>query len=250
MRPSSAPRDARGRTAILVLSLLLLPQGCGYFKNVRDDFLDCFIFGAGVVTPVAKTKEGSKGLGPIPPSFGIYVEATDFLHAGALYKASGDVEWDRRGLGVVADVRTKIGLGPVHYTDIRQYPIRTNDYKKRGNKFDGWRDHMQELEDPVFGRPAKRLIYDERVKDGKWFLHRGWQDWETFSVEIAIPEPFFFHSGINLRVGFDPSQVFDFLLSIVGLDLYQDNAFKLNGDVRYPSDPGEDDEATPERIRY
>ncbi len=243
-RQSSTPRGTV--RALIVLSLLLLPQGCGYFKNIRDDAMDCFMIGAGVVTPVVPTKEGAKGTGSFPPSFGVYVEATELLHLGFLYKVSADIEMDRRGTGIVADRRFKVGVGPIHYIDVQQEPIIANDFKRRGNQMDGWRRNMQKLRDPIFERPGKQVVFDKRVKGGKWWLHRGWQDWEMFSVEIAIPEPFFFHSGINFRVGFDPSQVFDLLLSLVGLDLYGDNAYRANGDLRYV----EEDEEAPEKIQY
>ena len=66
-------------------------------------------------------------------------------------------------------------------------------------------------------------------------------------VEIAIPEPFFFHSGINLRVGCDPSQIFDLLLGVIGLDLYQDDAYRFNGDLRFVKTS---EEEVPEKIQY
>lgn len=225
----------RALAAIAALAVIAaMTPGCGYVKNLRDDAMDCFMFGAGVVTPVASTESGKVGVGPIPPSIGIYVEATDLLHLGALYKVSGDIEWDRRGTGIVVDSRKKFGIGPIHYTDVKQEPIIANDYKRRDNDMDGWRTNMNRLRDPLFRRPGKQLIFDDRRESSRWVLHRGWQDWETFSIEVAIPEPFFFHSGINFRVGFDPSQVFDLLLGIFGLDLYDDNAFKANGELRFP----------------
>ncbi|MBT4821295.1 MAG: hypothetical protein HON70_36635, partial [Lentisphaerae bacterium] len=60
-----------------------------------------------------------------------------------------------------------------------------------------------------------------------------WQDWETISAEIAFPEPFILHSGFYLRAGFDPSQIFDLALSVIGLDLYQDAAYTWCGDYKY-----------------
>ncbi len=242
-----ATRRRSGRLLWLALAAILATPGCGYVKNVRNDFMDCFVIGAGVITPVVKTEEGYKGLGYIPPSIGIYVEATDLLHLGALYKASADIEMDRRATGIVIDQRKKIGFGPFHYVDIEQEPILSNEYKRRNNDMDGWRKQMKRLEDPIFSRPGKQLIYDGRDTSGRWWLHRGWQDWEMLSIEIAIPEPFILHSGINFKFGFDPSQIFDLFLGIFGLDLYGDNAFRFNGDLRYES---EDDIVLPERIRY
>jgi hypothetical protein len=246
MRHSSriAPR---GWLIAVTLGLALATQGCGYLKNVRDDLMDCFMIGGGVVTPVMPGDDGPIATGSIPPSFGVYLEATEFLHLGALFKASADIEMDRRATGLVADQRLKLGIGPFHYIDVKQTPIHANDYKWRGNDLDGWRENMRRLKDPIFGRPGKQLIFDKRNDDGKWVLHRGWQDWETFSVEIAIPEPFILHSGINFRVGIDPSQIFDLALGLFGIDLYNDNAYRANGDIRFQKKEPTDET---EKIRY
>src|SRR5262245_56192830 len=93
MRPCAA--------AAALLALAIATQGCGYAKNLRNDLMDCFILGAGVVTPVMPGDPNPQATGSIPPSFGIYIEATELLHLGALYKASGDIEMDRRATGVV-----------------------------------------------------------------------------------------------------------------------------------------------------
>ena len=233
--------------ALALMGLLLLGSGCGYIRNVRDDFLDLGTFAVGVVPPSAPFSEGSKSSGVIPPAYGLYIEATDFLHLGALYKATGDLEWDRRGLAVVVDERTKLGFGPAHQIRIHQTPTYANAYKTSGNELDGWRQHMASLKDPLFSRSAKQLLFskdvlyarppdpdtppEEQIKG----LHRGWQDWETVSIEIAIPEPFLLHTGFYLRAGFDPSQIFDLVLGLVGLDLYDDNAYTFSGELRHPS---------------
>ena len=95
--------NKRRLTALLTLCVLTLiaMSGCGYLKNVRDDTMDCFILGGGVVTPVVPQEEGNQAVGFLPPSIGVYVQATDFMHLGGLYKITGDVEMDRRGLAVV-----------------------------------------------------------------------------------------------------------------------------------------------------
>ena len=230
-------RNWRRLHGVLVLALLgailIGASGCGYVKNLRDDTMDCFILGAGVVPPVVPTGDGdTEAVGFLPPSIGLYVQATDFMHLGGLWKISGDVEMDRRGLQTCVDQRAKVGLGPLHYIQRKQTPLSANAYKVEGNQMDGWREHMRELKDPIFNERAKKLIY--RSTYAQLFLHRGWQDWEMFSVEVAIPEPFILHSGLNLRLGFDPSQVFDLVLGIFTIDLYDDNAFELNGDLQHP----------------
>jgi hypothetical protein len=220
--------------------------------------LDIGTIAVGVVPPVVPFseggKEGAKAVGFVPPAFGVYLEATDFVHLGAIYKATVDLEWDRRGLGVVADERLKLGIGPVHWLRINQHPLYTNVYKAPGNEMDGWRHHMEGLRDPIFNRPAKLLLFDNTTHarpkppnappgtqtSGLHFgrLHRGWQDWETFSLEAAISEPFLLHTGVYVRAGFDISQVFDFALGIIGLDLYSDNAYTFSGDLRFPDAGG------------
>ena len=212
---------------VLIGCVVVGTSGCGYLKNVRDDALDCIVLGVGVVPPVAPTGDENKAVGLLPPSLGIYLEATEFLHLGALFKASADLEVDRRGMGVMLDRRLKAGIGPLHYASIWQKPLYANAYKdaEEPNQMDGWREHMRDLRDPVFNKPAKELIFEDRLDEGKWWLAEGWQDWETFSVEIAIPEPFILHSGFNVRAGFDPSQVFDLVLGLFTIDLYDDDAY-------------------------
>lgn len=250
---------------VALVGLLVSTTGCGYVKNVRDDVLDVGTFAVGIVPPVVGGEDGPQAVGFLPPCFGAYLEVTEFLHLGYLVKATGDLEWDRRGLGVMKDVRRKAGLGPWHTIGIEQTPIFADDYKTPGSPMEGWREHMRSMRDPIFNRPAKILIYgagaDEEVMDAdelRWAeiraridgqtdvrqglldvpelpdLHRGWQDWETISFEIAIPEPFLLHSGFYLRAGFDPSQIFDMVLGLVGVDLYRDAAYEcMSGDYKY-----------------
>jgi len=223
---------------VAVVGLAVSATGCGYLKNVRDDALDCGTLAIGFVPPVVPTEQGPQAVGLLPPSIGAYLELTEFIHLGALYKVTGDAEWDRRGYGFTVDKRLKLGLGPLHHVCIDQTPVLVNGYKKTGNELDGWRAHMSGLTDPVFGAPAKTLIY-EPTEDpvtelrGLPYLSRGWQDWECISLEVAIPEPFILHSGFYVRAGVDPSQVFDFVLGLFCVDLYGDAAYKLNGDPKY-----------------
>ncbi|MEF8788306.1 MAG: hypothetical protein V5A84_04485, partial [Planctomycetota bacterium] len=162
-------------------------------------------------------------------------------HLGARAKASGDAEWDRRGLGLMADDRVKLGLGPLHWGHINQQPYWVNAYKKEGNKLDAWRKHMRQLEDPLFGAAGKELIFRERYNDQR-FMEKGWQDWETFSLEVGIPEPFITHMGFYARAGVDPSQVFDFALSLFTIDLYGDAAYNFDGSLRFKNVEGESTE--------
>jgi hypothetical protein len=225
---------------VALVGLSLSATGCGYLKNLRDDALDCGTFAVGIVPPVVPTAEGPKVVGFLPPAIGAYVQVTDFFHLGALFKATGDAEWDRRGLGLTVDRRTELGLGPIHHVYIEQTPIAANDYKTTANELDGWRAHMDKLTDPVFGAPAKTLIYvpvEDTVTGCKSlpYLPRGWQDWETISVELAVPEPFILHTGFYVRAGVDVSQVFDLVLSVFCIDLYGDAAYECwSGEPKYP----------------
>lgn len=222
-----------GAAVFAVVCIMFGASGCGYFKNLRDDAMDCAMIGGGVVPPVVPDGEGgTKAVGALPPSIGLYIEATNFMHFGGLYKVTGDVEMDRRGLFTGIDKRYKAGLGPWHYVVNHQYPVSANAYKMDDNEMDGWRTHMDELKDPIFNAPAKKLIFQTSYEQP--YMYRGWQDWEMFSIELAIPEPFILHSGFNVRLGVDPSQFFDLALGIFGIDLYDDNAYHFNGDLRFP----------------
>ena len=228
-----------------LVGLMLSSAGCGYLKNVRDDFLDIGTVAVGIVPPVVPTDNGPKAVGFIPPALGAYIQVTDFLHLGAIYSATGDLAWDRRGYGVLVDVRRKFGVGPFHDVYIKQYPVATNAYKRADSEMAGWQKHMDDMKDPVFGASAKTMIF----KPEKWdiygygagaegweslpWLSHGWQDWETISAEVAIPEPFILHTGFYVRVGVDPSQVFDLLLGIFGVDLYGDAAYNCDGSLKY-----------------
>lgn len=234
--------------ALVVLAgLLVMAVGCGHLKNVRDDLLDTHTVAVGYVPPVVPDEQEPQAVGFLPPALGAYLQLTEFMHVGALFKVTGDLEWDRRGLGVTIDKRRKLGLGPIHDVLIEQTPIWVNAYKDPDSNLEGWRRHMENLKDPVFGAPAKVLIFEPESttwggrggqgyswtwKSLPW-LYKGWQDWEMLSLEVAIPEPFILHSGFYFRLGCDPSQFVDLLLSTVGWDLYSDAAYKWNGELKY-----------------
>jgi len=226
--------------------VLLSTTGCGYFKNVRDDVMDLGTFAVGAVPPVVREDDNYEGVGPIPPAMGIYLQATDFCHLGALYKMTKDIEWDRRGAGVVKDARGKFGIGPFHHVRIEQEPIAPNRYKDPNSEMVGWHEHMARLGEPWFGIGAKDMIFEPQgymplpwdagplgIDGSLPWMPYGWQDWETISAEIAFPEPFLLHSGFYIRAGFDPSQLLDLLFSVVGLDLYQDAAYDVCGNLKH-----------------
>jgi hypothetical protein len=223
-------------------------MGCatGYLKNMRDDVLDLGTLAVGLVPPVVPGEDGEPvAVGLIPPAFGLYFQFTEFFHLGALYKITGDLAWDRRGYGTIVDKRTKIGVGPFHYVNIQQTPKTGSPYKFPGSVMAGWQEHMNDLRDPVFHAPAKTMIFEPVGRDpdkfyiddydytGLPYLHRGWQDWEFISMEVAIPCPFICHHGFYFRAGVDPSQILDLAFSMIGLDLYADAAYNLDGSLKY-----------------
>ena len=223
------------RTALCFLMLggVLLSSGCGYMKNVRDDWMDVGTAAVGVAPPTVSGEESPQAIGILPPTAGVYLQATDFLHLGLIGKGTGDLCWDRRGAGVIVDKRIKSGFGPWHKMRRDEEVLVGNEYKITGNRMDPWRQEMLEMKDPIFEEPAKRMIF--HWEDG-WYVNEmsnGWQDWEMLSVEIAIPEPFITHSGFYVRAGIDPSQFADAILALFAVDLYNDRAYERDGSMRF-----------------
>ncbi|MGM0453900.1 MAG: hypothetical protein ACQERN_12110 [Thermodesulfobacteriota bacterium] len=217
---------------LVVCGFILSTAGCGYMKNVRDDFLDIGTFAVGGAVPSTPPAEDAEAAGHILP-IGIYAQATDIFHLGAIQKSTWDLEWDRRGLSVTEDVRAKYSFGPGHFVRIDQAPVAANVYKMEGNDVDGWRDYMRQWEGPISGAPAKELIF--RQESGFMpYLYKGWRDWDGISLEVAISDPFVLHSGVYARAGVHPAQVVDFALSLFCLDfIYHDNAYHLDGTPRF-----------------
>ncbi len=214
-----------------MLAIFLAASGCGYVKNVRDDFLDMGTFAVGGAVPSAAPEKDTEKTGTILP-IGVYVQATDIFHVGALQKSSTDLSWDRRGLSITRDSRAKYSFGPGHFVRIDQEPVLANDYKTEDNALDGWRDMMRQWKGPFVGAPARELIFRQETGFLPYF-YKGWRDWDGVSVELAISEPFVLHSGLYVRAGVHPAQAADFVLSLFCLDfLYHDAAYHLDGSPR------------------
>ena len=227
-------RTIRSIAIVVVAALVILffTSGCGYVKNVRDDFLDIGTFAVGGAVPSSPPEEESKTAGFILP-IGIYAQATDIFHVGALMKNTYDLEWDRRGLAIARDDRAKFSFGPGHFVRINQAPVAANAYKKEGNELDGWRDYMRQWQGPITEAPAKELIFRQASGFLPYF-YKGWRDWDGVSLEVAISDPFVLHSGIYARAGVHPAQAFDFVLSLFYLDfLYHDAAYHFDGTPRF-----------------
>lgn len=202
------------------LTLMLTPMvGCQrYGQNRLADFMDIFQFGAGVTAENPVT-------GVIPPSLGVYVQATEFLNLGAMHFHGVSAEWDGRGTFVGPESRVRYGFGPWQRIQIRQfYDLGEENYFKKVNG--AWTKRMNSKAMRWWNKPAKELEYEYWAytrHDGMPIMHRGWQYWENFNLEVAIAEPFITHLGFNVRLGFDPSEIFDFLLGIATIDFKRDD---------------------------
>ena len=202
-----------------LLALLAFSQsGCHYVSNRAADFSDIFQFGVGFTTENPKT-------GILPPSFGIYVQATNFLNLGAIYFNGASVEWDGRGLFCGPERRTRIGLLSIQQVRIDQnYEMGAENYFKKSGT--AWSDRMRSPAMRWNDVPAKDVGYEEAsigLREGSPLFPRGWHYWENFNVEIGIPDPFLTHAGINLRVGFDPSEIFDLVLGVFCIDVLKND---------------------------
>src|SRR5688572_1122457 len=241
---------------IALVALQLAATGCSYLRNRRDDLADIFIIGAG----------GTVAGGPVPASLGLYLEATEFLHLGAMGFSGYMAGIDRRG-SAVAEVNreVKVGLGPYHAWHIDESYGPANSYKSGAMAYwesrMGWEPEQQRVavlgpplsisalppmrRDEELGAfhqakgprgggdwgesahgadhsiPAKRMRFHDATLGA---FPRGWQDWGFLGVDVAIGEPFVLHAGVRVRAGMDISQITDFVLGILTLDIYRDDA--------------------------
>lgn len=222
VRSGSVARHEVIRRPSLLLSLLVL-SGCTYAQNRLDDFNDIFTFGAGGTTATE---------GPLPHSIGIYLEFTEFAHAGALYFRGCMIETDRRGASkTLVERDLRYGLGPFHYWCVDETYEPANRYKT--GDMTSWERRMYENTyqpilvgwegDPWHERPvpAKRLRFPDAP-----LIHypRGWQDWGYVGFDIALSEPLLLHAGFRIKFGIDLSQIVDFFIGFTGCDIYGDDA--------------------------
>lgn len=204
---------------ILLLAILSMGTGCRYLTNRYFDARDTFAIGAGVTAENPVT-------GWVPPSLGLYFEATDWLHLGAIHFNGYTAECDLRGTFVGPECETRYGL--LWWQMIQ----KNQDYKNAcyANKFKiaefPWCDRLESIDMRYDGKPAKRLHYEHYQSymiRGTSLMHRGWHYWEYVGFQGAICEPFLSHAGIMVKAGFDLSEVTDFLLGWVGVDFKRDD---------------------------
>lgn len=212
------------KRTLWLCGLSLMLGGCQqtsferYASSRLADFMDIFQIGGGVTAENPVT-------GVIPPSLGLYVQATEFLNLGAMHFHGVGAEIDGRGMFAGPESRVRYGFGPWQRIQIRQfYDIGSENYFK---KVDGaWTRRMNSKRMRWWHKPAKELEYEYWAysrHEGMPIMHRGWQYWENFNIEACIAEPFLTHMGFNVRLGFDPSEIFDFLLGWTTLDFKRDD---------------------------
>lgn len=204
--------------AVLLCLSTLMASGCRYATNRVDDLCDVFQLAGGVTT------ENPKG-GVLPPSLGLHVQATEFINLGAVHFAGYSAEMDGRGFFAGQENRTRLGLGPLQALQIDQnYAKGSENYFKKSES--EWCRRMAARSLRWHDTPAKELNYRfwaDSMHVGWPVMHRGWQYWENCGVELAICEPFLTHVGLTFRVGFDPSEISDFVFGFFGVDFKEDD---------------------------
>lgn len=220
--------NMRRYAAIACVGLLGLAfSGCQsrYGASRVYDFCDIFQAGVGVTSENPKT-------GVIPPSglfnvlpLGVHVQATEFLNLGAVQYTGRTAEWDGRGFFYGKESRERFGLGPLQILRIDQ--DYKNGYENYFKKVDGaWTTRMNTEAMRWRKTPAKELEYEywsDQLHIGAPIMPRGWQYWENLGIEIGVAEPFFSHLGASLRLGFDPSEISDFVLGFFTVDFKSDD---------------------------
>lgn len=204
---------------VLCLCILVL-SGCHqrYGANRVYDFCDIVQVGVGVTFENPKT-------GIIPPSYGLHLQATEYLNLGAVHFSGCTAEWDGRGFFKGQESRTRLGLGPNQVIQIDQnYDEGKMNYFK--NIDSSWIKRMNLMSMRWKEKPAKDLQYEfwaDTKHVGMPLMHRGWQYWGNLGAEAGICDPFFTHMGLNLKLGLDISEFSDFFLGIFTVDFKNDD---------------------------
>ena len=193
--------------ALILLSLSLGGCTSRFMNNRAAELLDIFQVGVGYTTENHKS-------GFIPPSLGLHIQVTEFMNLGAVHFTGQSVEIDGRGQFTGPESRTRIGFGPYQKLMIDQNYVDgdENYFKKYGTL---WSDRMNSAKLRLGSLPAKQLNYEHwalAMREGYPAMHRGWQYWENTGIELSLADPFATHFGFNFRLGFDVSEISDFLL--------------------------------------
>lgn len=233
----------------VMLGMSLALTGCRYASNRAADFHDIFQAAGGITAENPKT-------GMIPPSFGAHIQLSEFLNLGAIHFSGLVTESDGRGSFSGFESRTRLGLGPWQRVRIDQdYAGGSENYFKKLGTL--WSDRMNSPRLRFANRPAKNLHYESLLgpSEGTPVFHRGWQYWENISLELAISEPFLSHFGFHIRLGFDPSEISDFLLGFMSLDFKHDDLteaeyVEMVGDIHHADWDYKPSSDAPVRIEY
>lgn len=218
---------------LVITTLVLSTTGCRYAANRYYDFRDIFALGAGVTAANPDDPV-------VPGSYGVLLEATDWIKLGYIAHNGYTAEMDQRGSFIGPEA--KVHAGYLWWTLI--YKNQDYDNAWYHNIFKDkdalWCKRMESDAMSSHGRPAKRLHYEHwslTKHKGTGLLHRGWQYFEYTGVQAAISDPFLTHAGIMLRVGLDPSEVFDFVLGLFTIDLWHDDMTHEEFTVKYVPEP-------------
>ncbi len=202
----------------LMLVMAFALTGCRYGANRCADFRDIFQFGVGVTIENPKT-------GFAPPSLGVHAQATEFINLSAMHFEGKSAEWDGRGFFAGPETRTRFGLGPWQRLRIDQnYKEGGENYFKKKDAL--WTQRLNKRVNRWWHKPAKELEYEfwaNPAHEGWPIMHRGYQYWENIGVEVCVSEPFITHHGLALRLGFDPSEIFDWLGGFFMYDFKRDD---------------------------
>jgi hypothetical protein len=197
-----------------------------WFQNRLFDFCDIFNFGVGATHENPTT-------GPLTPSFGAYIQVTDFVQLGYLKFGGVAAEWEGRGFGAYTEIRDIWGYTFDKSWSVQQGENAVNFYKDaeasknwclRMNNPERYKDESGHI--VVHSVSGKRL--------SPWKQHpRGWHNYAYTGVELALPlgipyTPLDTHLGFTVRTGIDTSQIADFILGFVGLDFWHDDLRELD----------------------
>ena len=216
-------RQLHSLKALALIPLVaVLFSGCLYTQQRSDDLLDIFEADIGV------TAESEFSW--IPPTFGVLAEFGP-IALGGITHTGLTAELDGRGLYAGSDHRARLaGIYIQGWQHTDDYENGWTNYFKDESRSGAWHARMHEMsyEKWLFWSgtavPAKDLLHED--EEWTWEvmpLRRGWQYWESIAAEVGISDPFLTHLGLYVRLGVDPSEILDFLLGFLTVDLKRDD---------------------------
>lgn len=223
--------------AVLALSALSVSlMGCNYARKRADDFRDIWVFSVGGT----HTLDASA---VIPPSLGLHADALWFGLGAITHNGMSAELLDGRGTFIGPESRTRISLlfyqwwrvwqaYHDHFIQGLPEPALWNQFKDPTPPDYATAEWLQRVSTRGYTRwffpagrfdPRKRLLYQDEEMQGDWVpLHRGWNHLWTVQAEAAAGIPLT-HISFYMRVGFDVSEVMDFVLGIFTYDMYGDD---------------------------